>query len=331
MYGEVIMYEAKNGFEKGLQFRFPRVRLNTFALVATLVLCGQLALAEEPTQQEFRSPEEASAALFAAAQQTNNRALLEVLGPAGKDLISSVDPAEDRKDREKFVAKYNEMHRVAKDPGGAMVLYVGAENWPLPIPLVEKNGVWGFDTQAGKEEILARRIGRNELAAINACHQLVNAKERHYARANYGEHQYALQFLSDGDREDGLFSSEIKEQSGGPVDPLIASAGIENPTSRVDALAPQHSEPFNGYYFRILTAQGSNAEGGANSYIVNGKMVGGFAFVAYPAAYNSSGIMTFIVNQSGVVYQKDLGPDTNKIASAMAEFDPDSTWERTVD
>jgi hypothetical protein len=309
IYGEMIMYEAKNGFEEHLQFRFSRLRQNTFALVATLVLCGQLALAEEPNQQVFRSPEEASAALFAAAQQADNRALLEILGAAGKDLISSVDPAEDRKERERFVAKYKEMHRVAKDSGGVMVLYVGAENWPLPIPLVEKNGVWCFDTHAGKEEILARRVGRNELAAINACYQLVNAEERHYARAKYGEHQYALKFISDGDREDGLFSSEA--------------------TNGVDAVALQHSEPFNGYYFRILTAQGSNAEGGAKSYIVNGNMVGGFAFIAYPAAYSSSGIMTFIVNQDGVIYQKDLGPDTNTIASAITEYDPDSTWERT--
>jgi hypothetical protein len=325
------MYEAKSGFEQNLQFRFSRLRLNTLALVATLVLCGQLGLAEESNQQVFRSPEEASAALFAAARQTDNRALLEILGPAGKDLISSGDPSEDRKERERFASKYKEMHRVAKDPGGVMVLYVGAENWPLPIPLVEKNGVWCFDTHAGKEEILARRVGRNELAAINACYQLVNAEERHYASANYGEHQYALKFLSDDDRVDSLFSSEIGEESGGPLDPLIGSAGIENVTSGVDAVAPQYSEPFKGYYFRILTAQGSNAEGGANSYIVNGKMVGGFAFVAYPAAYNSSGIMTFIVNQQGSVYQKDLGPDTNKIASAMAEYDPDSTWERAVD
>ena len=325
------MYEAKNGFETGMQCRFSWLQLNTFALVATLVLSGQLGLAEEPNQQGFRSPEEAGAALFAAAQQTDNRALLEILGPAGNDLVSSVDPAEDKKERERFVAKYKEMHRVAKDPGGVMVLYVGAENWPLPIPLVEKNGVWCFDTHAGKEEILARRVGRDELAAINACSELVNAEERHYARTTYGEHQYAVQFISDDDRQDGLFSSEIREQSGGPVDPLIASAGVTKTTSGVDALAPQHSEPFNGYYFRILTAQGRNVEGGAKSYIVNGKMVAGFAFVAYPAAYSSSGIMTFIVNQNGVVYQKDLGPDTNKIASAMTEYDPDSTWERTVD
>jgi hypothetical protein len=331
IYGEMIMCEAKNGFGEGLQFRFSRLRLNTFALVATLVLCGQLALAEEPNQRVFRSPEEASAALFAAAQRTDSRALLQILGPAGKDLISSFDPAEDRKERERFVAKYKEMHRVAKDSGGEMVLYVGAENWPLPIPLVEKNGVWCFDTHAGKEEILARRVGRNELAAINACYQLVNAEERHYAMTNYGDHEYALKFISDDDREDGLFSPEIREQSGGPVDPLIASAGVENATSGVDAVAPHDSEPFNGYYFRIVKAQGGNAEGGAKSYIVNGKMVGGFAFVAYPAAYSSSGIMTFIVNQNGVVYQKDLGRDTNKIASAMAEYDPDSTWERAVD
>ena len=238
MCGEMIMYEAKNRFDKDLQRRFSRLRLSTFALVATLVLFGQLALAEEPNQQVFGSPEEASAALFAAAQQTDNRALLEILGPAGKDLVSSVDPAEDRKERERFVAKYKEMHRVAKGPGGVMVLYVGAENWPLPIPLVEKNGVWCFDTRAGKQEILARRVGRNELATINVCYQLVKAQEQHYASSNNGEHRYALTFISDSDRQDGLFSSETGKQSAAPLDLLIASAGIENTTAGVDAVAP---------------------------------------------------------------------------------------------
>jgi hypothetical protein len=316
------MCEAKNRFETNLRFRFYWLTLATVSLLVTLLFSSRLT-AQEPNQQVFHSPEEASAALFAAAQQTDNRALLGVLGPAGKDLVSSGDPAEDRKERDNFVAKYKQMHRVAKERNDVMILYIGAENWPDPVPLVEKNGTWYFDTDAGKEEILARRVGRNELTTIDVCHQLVDAQQQHYARANNGEHRYALKFIGDNDGSDGLFSSENEGQSVSPLDALIASAGVENGTA-----ASHDPVSFNGYYFRILTAQGNNAAGGARSYLANGQMVGGFAFVAYPAVYHSTGIMTFIVNQDGIVYQKDLGPDTEKIANAMTEYDPDSTWER---
>jgi hypothetical protein len=322
MYGEIIMNKGKTRVEKDLPFRVSGLRLAAVSILPTLVLWSHLTLAQGLNQQSFHSPEEASSALFAAAQQTDNRALLAILGPAGKDLTSSGDPAEDRRERERFVAKYKQMHRVTKEYSGVMILYLGAENWPLPIPLVEKHSVWYFDTDIGKGEILARRVGGNELAAIDACYQLVNAEDQHYARANNGEHRYALKFIGDNDGSEGLFSSENGEQSASPLDTLIVSAGVENGTT-----ASHDPVPFNGYYFRILTAQGNNAEGGAKSYLVNGNMVGGFAFVAYPAVYRSSGVMTFIVNQNGVVYQKDLGPDTEKIANAMSEYDPDSTWE----
>jgi hypothetical protein len=316
------MNKGKTRVEKDLPFRVSGLRLAAVSILPTLVLWSHLTLAQGLNQQSFHSPEEASSALFAAAQQTDNRALLAILGPAGKDLTSSGDPAEDRRERERFVAKYKQMHRVTKEYSGVMILYLGAENWPLPIPLVEKHSVWYFDTDIGKGEILARRVGGNELAAIDACYQLVNAEDQHYARANNGEHRYALKFIGDNDGSEGLFSSENGEQSASPLDTLIVSAGVENGTT-----ASHDPVPFNGYYFRILTAQGNNAEGGAKSYLVNGNMVGGFAFVAYPAVYRSSGVMTFIVNQNGAVYQKDLGPDTEKIANAMSEYDPDSTWE----
>jgi hypothetical protein len=204
-----------------------------------------------------------------------------------------------------------------------MILYIGAENWPDPMPLVEKNNAWYFDTDAGKEEILARRVGRNELATIDVCYQLVDAQQQHYARANNGEHRYAVKFSGNNHGQDGLFSSENGEQSVSPHDSLIASAGVE-----IGTAASHDPIPFNGYYFRILTGQGNSAEGGPKSYLVNGTMVRGFAFVAYPAVYRSTGVMTFIVNQNGIVYQKDLGPDTEKIANAITEYDPDSTWGR---
>ena len=322
------MCEVKKIFDKNLRFQFSSLTLVVASFLVRLVLSSQLSLAQEPNQQVFRSPEEASGALFAAVRQGDDRALLKILGAAGTDVISSGDPAEDMKERERFVARYDQMHRITKAHRDFMILYVGAENWPLPIPLVERNDVWFFDTNVGKGEILARRVGGNELATIGVCYQLGNAQEQHYATANNGERRYAPKFISGKDSRDGLFSSETGEPSAAPLDPLIASAGIESATTGVDAAAPHHPLPFNGYYFRILTAQGNNAEGGAKSYIANGKMVGGFAFVAYPAVYRSSGVVTFIVNQNSIVYQKDLGPDTEKIANAMTEYDPDSSWQR---
>jgi hypothetical protein len=316
----MTMPEAKKRFENNLRFPVFVPRLAAASILSTLILSSQLTLAQQPNQQVFQSAEEAGAALFTAAQQTDNRALLKILGPAGKDLVSSGDPAEDRKNRDHFVAKYKQMHRLAKERDGVMILYIGAENWPDPIPVVEENAVWYFDTDAGREEILARRVGRNELATIDVCYQLVDAEQQHYAKANNGEHRYTLSFVGDND---GLFSSENGEQSVSPRDTIIASAGVENgPAASHDPV------PFNGYYFRILTAQGSNAEGGARSYLLSGKMVSGFAFVAYPAIYRSTVVTTFIVNQKGIVYQKDLGPDTEKSARAMTEYDPDSKWER---
>ena len=303
------------------KLQFPRLLLATLSVLSMLAFSSQITLAQQPDQQVFHSPEDAGAALFAAAQQTDNRALLEILGPAGKDLVSSGDPAEDRNNRDRFVEKYKQMHRVAREREGVMILYIGAENWPDPIPIIEKNDTWHFDTEAGKEEILARRVGRNELATIDVCYQLVDAQQQHYARETNGEHRYASTFAGDKDGQDGLFSSESQPLS--PHDALIASAAVDN------GAAPSHDPvPFNGYYFRILKAQGNNAEGGGKNYLVKGKMVSGFGFVAYPAIYRSTGVTTFIVNQSGIVYQKDLGPDTGKIANSMTEYDQDSTWER---
>jgi len=320
LYGEEIMKGPAITVLRNLQVH--RL-LAGISFVAALIFSSQLTLAQEPNQKLFHSPGEASAALFGAVQQADNRALLEILGPAAKDLVSSGDPVEDKKERERFVAKYEEMHRIAKERDGAMILYIGAENWPNPIPLVEKNAVWYFDTEAGKEEVLARRVGRNELATIDVCYQLVDAQQQHYARSIEGEHRYALKFSDDNDVQDGLFSSENGEQPVSPHDALIISAGVQN-----GAVTSHGPVAFNGYYLRILTSQGRNAEGGAKSYLVNGKMVSGFAFVAYPAIYRSTGVMSFIVNQSGIVYQKDLGPDTKTIGIAMTEYDSDATWER---
>jgi hypothetical protein len=202
---------------------------------------------------------------------------------------------------------------------------VGAENWPFPIPLVSKNGLWYFDTDAGKQEILARRIGKNELTAIDACHQLVDAEKQYYKSPFRGEDHYTQRFVSDKGKHNGLFWSATPDEFESFVDPLIASAGQENAKSND---ADGDPIPFNGYYFRILKSQGKDAPGGAKNYVINGNMVGGFAFIAYPAEYRSSGVMTFIVNKSGVVYEKDLGPTTGTIATNMTEYNPDSTWHK---
>lgn len=281
------------------------------------------SFAQEQGQRTFTSAREASRALFIAARQQNGTALLEILGPTGKDVISSGDAVEDMNARLRFVDKYAQMHRFARETDGTTILYVGAENWPFPIPLADKNGRWYFDTAVGEQEILMRRIGKNELAAINACHQLVDAEQQYYARAFHGQHDYAQRFVSKKGRHDGLFWSDPSDEWDSRLDPLIAEAGEENATGPIPS-----PTPFNGYFFRTLTAQGADASGGAKSYIANGKMVGGFAFEAYPVEYRSSGVMTFIVNQDDVVYEKDLGPDTTKLANATTDYNPNSTWRR---
>jgi hypothetical protein len=319
--------ESKLRFDDSVRGEIAAVPRAFAALVFALWFVP-LSLAQQQDQRTFHSPEEASRALFAAAQQEDGGGLLDILGPARKEVVSSGDPDEDMNARVEFVVKYQQMHRVVNEPDGTAILYVGAENSPYPIPLVDENGIWHFDTDAGKEEILVRRIGKNEQAAIHACHQLVDAEEQYYTKVLHGQHQYAQRFVSDKGKHDGLFWSETADEFDSPVNPLIASAGEENTTTGHDAGPAPDPIPFNGYYFRILTGQGNNADGGAKSYIVSGKMVSGFAFVAYPAKYRSSGVLTFIVDQNGVVYEKDLGPDTSKLANAMTEYNPDSTWQR---
>lgn len=286
------------------------------------------SLAQQPNQRTFQSAEAASGALFGAAQQQVDRALLDILGPAGKEIISSGDSVEDVNDRVGFVTKYEQMHRLAKGTDHSMTLYVGAENWPFPIPIVGKNGVWYFDTDAGKEEIVSRRVGKNELTAIDACQQLVEAEKQYYSKSFQGGHKFADRFVSEKGGHNGLFWSEAADEFKSPLDPLIAAAGVQKATGGDNTRLADDPMPYNGYFFRILTGQGSNAHGGAKNYLLDGKLVAGFAFVAYPAEYRSSGVKTFIVNQDGVIYEKDLGSDTSKLANGVSEFNPDSTWER---
>jgi hypothetical protein len=301
------------------------VRFAVSVLFALSLGCSSAPMfAQEPGQRTFASAEEAGRALFGAMEAQDEEAPLSILGAAGKEVLSSGDPQEDLDARVGFVVKYQEMHRFVTETNGTVTLVVGAENWPFPIPLVKSNGSWYFDTAAGKDEIVFRRIGRNELAAMDACRELVEAEKQYFARPP-GDlpKQFAQKLVSDEGGHNGLYWHGASDEFDSPINPLIAYARQNLPADQVG----EHV-PFNGYFFQILTSQGKHAPGGVKNYVVDGKMSAGFAFVAYPADYRSSGVMTFIVSESGTIYEKDLGPNTTKLAEAMTAYDPDSTWHK---
>jgi Protein of unknown function (DUF2950) len=292
--------------------------------ILSLVCSSAPVFARVPEQRTFASVEDASQAFFEAMKTQDEQAQLSILGPDGNDVLSSGDPEEDSDSRVSFIMKYQEMHRFVTEANGAVTLVIGAENWPFPLPLVKSNGTWHFDTAAGKDEIIFRRIGRNELATMDACRDLVEAQNQYFARAPGNlPKQFSQKLVSDEGQHNGLYWHGASDEFDSPISPLIAYARQNLPTEQVG----EHV-PYNGYMFRILTSQGKHAPGGARSYIIDGKMSEGFAFVAYPVEYRSSGVMTFIVDKSGAIYQKDLGPNSTKLARAMTVYDPDSTWHK---
>jgi Protein of unknown function (DUF2950) len=299
---------------------------------ATLVALLAFAVAWNPpvctaavAQKRFASAEDGVQALIAATKAGDVKAMLDVLGPAARPLITSGDPVVERHDRERLVQAYEESHSLVMAGETKAVLQVGTDNWPFPIPLVMDETGWRFDTQAGREEILNRRIGRNELAVIEVCRAYVDAQREYYLRNPQGDAllHYAQQFASTEGGRDGLYWPTEPGEEASPLGPLVADARGEG-YRKGEGGKPI---PYHGYYYRILKAQGPDAPGGAYDYVVNGKMLGGFALVAYPASWGNSGVMTFIVNHDGVVYQKDLGPNTAAVARAMTQFNPDSTWK----
>jgi Protein of unknown function (DUF2950) len=315
------MQRLKLNFDKSYCAHLPRL-----AAVAIL-LAGCFAsrsMAQQKGQKTFSSAEDASNALVTAAQNNDEKATLDILGPDGKRIVSSGDDTEDAEGRANFVQKYQEMHRLVKEPDGTTTLYIGAENWPTPIPLVNKGSSWYFDTEAGKKEILYRRIGENEISTIRVCQELV-AAEKEYSSTQHNV--YAQKIFSDEGQHNGLYWKAADGERQSPIGPLVASAVAEGYVKNQNG-APT---PYRGYYYRILTRQGEHGPGGAKSYIVDGKMTKGFAFVAYPAEYRSSGVMTFIVTQDGVVYQKDLGKMTDVLAKAMQEYNPEFGWKKAED
>jgi hypothetical protein len=279
---------------------------------------------EKPVQQTFASPVDAGAAFIAAAKSGDQAALLKVFGPDAKDVLFSGDPVKDKDALADFVVAYSQMNRWTAINAGGEILIVGADNFPFPAPLQKNSaGQWYFNTAAGKDEILARRIGKDELTAIAACGALVDAQRQYFSQTHDGAKvkQYAQQFGSDEGKQNGLY---WHAPAGQPESPLGKLGDFAKASGYISSGAKP--QPFDGYFFRILTKQGDKAKGGAKNYIVDGNLTGGFAILAYPAEYRNSGIMTFIVSKDGVVYQKDLGEKTTDAAAALAEYNPGDGW-----
>jgi hypothetical protein len=291
-----------------------------------LVLSAGAARAEEASgQKTFAKPDEAVRALVAAAKKDDSAAMFAILGPNSEQVLSSGDPIADAADRKWFVNAANRRTSFEKVNDNTMIAQVGAEAWPLPIPLVKSGDKWRFDTAAGADELLNRRIGRNELTAISVARAYVDA-QREYAskdRTGSGTGVYAQKVASEPGKHDGLYWEETSPADRSPFGPLVADASTEGYSPGQRGEGPR---PYHGYYYRILTGQGPAAPGGARSYIKDGEMTGGFALVAYPAEYHSSGIMTFIVGPQGIVFEKDLGEKTAELGKAMTEYNPDDTW-----
>jgi hypothetical protein len=302
------------------------IRLLLLASVIPLASCKKSEDAAKPSITVFASPDEAANALIAAAKSGDQNAALAIFGPDSKEIISSGDPVQDKNAVNAFVAGYGVMHRWRNMPDGDQILLVGADNYPFPIPLKKNaDGKWFFDTAAGKEEVLNRRIGRNELAIIDVCNAVADAEADYYAAPHDGQKakQFAVKFISDPGKQNGLYWKTAEGQPQSPLGPLAAFATAEGYGANPK---PEGHDAFHGYYFRMLKGQSDKAPGGAKDYVTDGKMTGGFAFVAYPAEYGNSGVMTFMMNQDGVLLQKDLGKNTTETATAMTLFDPDSSW-----
>jgi type II secretory pathway pseudopilin PulG len=291
-------------------------------IVAVVLVTFSLSSAATAQQKRFSSAEEAVKAAIAAARSNNDKEMLAIFGSQAKEILFSGDAVADKERRAEFIAAYDEKNRLATK-GEETILIVGKQEWPFPIPVVKKGEAWVFDTEKGKEEILNRRIGENELYTIQTLLAVVDA-QREYAikdRNRDGLLEYAQKFESDSGKKNGLYWEAKQGEPQSPLGPLLAQARSEGYRK-----ASGGPTPYHGYYYRILTAQGKNAPGGAYSYLVKGKMIGGFAVVAYPAEYDNSGVMTFIVNHDGKVFQKDLGKNTATIAAAIKEYNPDKSW-----
>ncbi len=293
--------------------------------VTALGISAGYGWAQDAPGMVFSSAKEAVERFVTAARKSEVATLDQILGKGGRDVLHSGDAQSDRNARARFVAAYDARHKLVDVGGGRMALLVGTDDWPLPIPVVKTGDGWRFDAASGRAELLARRIGRNELVTIEACKAFVDA-QREYASADRGDGalNYARRFVSSAGKKDGLYWPAKKGDAPSPLGPLFVKAQAAGYTPGNSA-TPQ---AYNGYYFRILFAQGPAAKGGAYSYLAHDKMMGGFALIAHPASYGVSGVMTFIVNHDGDVFQKDLGPKTDEAAAQIKTFNPDAGWQK---
>lgn len=313
-----------NSNQAGIAIALSRA-ISTITLVS-LLGAASVALAAEAKQKTWATPEEAVKEWVASVRSGDTKAMMAILGQGSKDVVQSGDAVSDKAGRERFVKAYDEANKLEKSGDSKVVLSIGKDNWPFPIPVVKVAAGWRFDAKAGKEEILNRRIGRNELSTIQAIQAYVDAQREYYLRNPQQDKlsHYAQKFASAQGRKDGLYFPTKAGEKSSPLGPLFESAKAAGYTKGEGG----KPTPYHGYYFRILKAQGPDAPGGAYNYVAQGKMIGGHALIAWPATYGNSGIMTFMINHDGVVYEQDFGPDTAAAVQKITRFNPDKTWQR---
>jgi hypothetical protein len=303
-------------------------RIAVLAFAATILFAAGCTKSQQGAAssgpQTFASPDDASTAVHKAAKSGDSSGLLTIFGPDAAELIVSGDPVQDKAGRDKFAGQYEEMHRWRNLTNGGEVLMIGSENYPFPFSLLKNSsGRWYFDSASAKEEILARRIGGNELATVDVLNAMSDAQIEYFSHTHDGSsvYQFAQKFVSDAGKQNGLYWKAADDQPESPLGPLAAEASADGYGGGTQPA------PFHGYFYRMITKQGGHAQGGTKNYIVNGNMTGGFAILAYPAEYRNSGVMTLMINQDGNVYEKDLGAQTADLAKSITEFDPDDTWK----
>jgi hypothetical protein len=304
-----------------------RFGLAVFTVVIGVIVFSFLAFAQDRERKKFKSPEAALSALLEATKNNDTGELLSIFGPSGKDIMSSGNAAADKEAREHFVRAAGDAIKFSKLDDETMLVLLGKDESTFPVPLVKSPQGWAFFTEDGKEEIINRGIGRNELNAIQVALAYVDAQYEYASKDRDGDGvvQYAMKFVSHAGKKDGLYWEAAPGEEASPLGPLFVRATEDGYILKKKGEKPA---PYHGYYFKILKGQGSHAPGGERDYIINGRMVAGFGLVAYPAEYGVSGIMTLIVNQDGTVYEKDLGPKTKKLVKAMKKYDPDNTWKK---
>ena len=295
-------------------------------LILSMTAAAQGWAAADEQQKTFSSPEAATQEVVEALRKNDRQELLAIFGKDAQEILTgSGDPVEDKNSVEQFLKSYDQMHRFSRGPDNKLFLIVGAENWPMPIPLDKNSSGWYFDTAYGKQELTYRRVGRNERSTIATLNAIVAGQHEYYEQNadKDASKQYARKILSDEGVHNGLYWKTSPGEPDSPIGPLVAQASLEG----YRKMPKGQSMPLRGYYFKMLTKQGPDAPGGAKDYLVDGKMTGGFAVLAYPAKYRSSGVMTFLVDADGNVLQKDLGPKTDELAKAMDSYNPDKSWE----